>query len=386
MNPKQPQLPSSSNTYRQILKFDENGIPYYKTLISVPGINAIKEELLRRADAGEKEPVIVVGDLSGMADFNNYYGREIADGAIEKALTVFVKNFSGKCGIAASPSGDEMWGVPHPGSHTKEIIKHLTNIIKKLNNVKHPAGKELLGLNAKFYIGRKRFSDVEKYLKINQKTGEKIPPGRIIVEGKLLNKEKDVIIKLKGVSNEKIIRSKAGRAVQGDGQKKKRSGIKRLFRRAEKAEGQERTASQPAVIRSPEVSYQLQTRKRESGSQHAKRHTIRNYNVLSSLSPADWHRKRIEQDMEKTADILNKSKGLNKNQKRLIADILNGKKGEQIWKKLSLSPSGRIASARLLSGEKDREGILKGLPKEETAVIKDIERNLSRKKSRGMER
>ena len=156
---------------RTILKFDDRGIPYIKILENIPNGQIIRETLLKYAESGNERPIIIAGDLSGMGDFNNKYGREIADGAIEKSLEIFVNEFSGTGAAAGSPSGDEMWGVPKQDDKTEKIIKQTTDILKKLNNINYQANEDVVGLNAKFYIGRKSFADVEKYLKYNQKTG-----------------------------------------------------------------------------------------------------------------------------------------------------------------------------------------------------------------------
>ena len=52
--------------------------------------------------------------------------------------------------------------------------------------------------------------------------------------------------------------------------------------------------------------------------------------------------------------------------------MLNSDEGTSVWEKKSLSPDGRIASARLIGGEKDRASILKGLSKDEVEVIKAV--------------
>lgn len=160
--------------HRIITKFDKHNIPYCYAMKEIPDTETIRKVLLDRMEESEKLPVIVCGDISGLKDFNNHYGRETADTAIEKALTVFVQDFAG---IAGSPSGDEMWAVPPKESNEADIINNLTEILKKFNNINLQTNKGNVGLNARFYVGRKHFADVEKNLKYHSHTGEKLPPG-----------------------------------------------------------------------------------------------------------------------------------------------------------------------------------------------------------------
>jgi DNA repair protein RadC len=209
---------------RTIIKFDpDGGRPYMKILDNVPGAGFIAETLLNMAQNGNERPVIVAGDLSGMGEFNNRYGREAADEAIEKALEVFVKEFEPEELAAGSPSGDEMWGVMIGDIETEKIIYRLSEVLKKLNMLGHRAGNDVVGLNAKFYVGRKSFAEVEKHLKYHPETGLELPPGVIAVEGALLNSRRDVIIKPKEVSSEKIVFKIAGSVDKRNSQNQRRN-------------------------------------------------------------------------------------------------------------------------------------------------------------------
>ena len=64
---------------------------------------------------------------------------------------------------------------------------------------------------------------------------------------------------------------------------------------------------------------------------------------------------------------------------------INTDKGHKIWEKHSLTPDGRIATARLLTGDGDPD-IMKGLSREETAVVKSAVRESGRERGRGIER
>ncbi len=57
----------------------------------------------------------------------------------------------------------------------------------------------------------------------------------------------------------------------------------------------------------------------------------------------------------------------------------------QIWNKRSLSPKGRIAAARQIAGDGDPD-ILKGLSRDETAVVKSAVRESGKDRGRGIER
>ena len=104
---------------------------------------------------------------------------------------------------------------------------------------------------------------------------------------------------------------------------------------------------------------------------------IRNDKYLSKFSKSDWMRGRSEKAMQKTTERLNIRKDLTQEQKNKIEKFLNSYKGVPVWNKQSLSPEGRIATARLLSGNKDREKVLKGIPSHEREVIKNIEKYYS---------
>ena len=90
--------------------------------------------------------------------------------------------------------------------------------------------------------------------------------------------------------------------------------------------------------------------------------------------------------MNQTTERLRERRDLTYKQKEAIARLLNTDDGEYIWTKKSLSPDGRIATAQLLLGERDREQILEGIPQPEIGVIKEVERHHSQSKSRGRER
>lgn len=186
---------------RSILKFDDKGIPYQKP-IEVGGIKTLTDALRERIKT-DKNPIIVVGDMSGLGEFNNKYGREVADSAIEKALTLFGSEL-GDIGVAVSPSGDEMWLLPDEDVDTELIIDKIKEFLIQLNGIglETPDGK--VGLNAKFYVGRKNFANVEGILKYDEK-GDKLPPGTIKVDKDLIGKSKDLVINDEEISDEKVI-------------------------------------------------------------------------------------------------------------------------------------------------------------------------------------
>jgi len=216
---------------RQIIKFDKHGMPYTKGIEGVPDLTPITAELEKRIESGEEEnTIIVAGDLSGLGNFNNFYGREIADGAIETALLKFVSKFNGigEGAVSGSPSGDEMYGVAHRGATVNEITKHIKNIIKAFNSLQYDVGNdEKVGLNGKFYIskGIDGFAEAEKHLKIDPATGEKLPAGTIIIDGKLMGQKKNVIILPEGdISNETIIKHGKSKATPVKKASKKETG------------------------------------------------------------------------------------------------------------------------------------------------------------------
>ena len=192
--------------YREVTKFDPEGVPYKMTLYSVAGIETLTKYLQDREDTDEGDPLIAVGDLSGMGDFNNEFGREVADLAIEKALLLFARTMS-KLGLCVSPSGDEMWLLPDAGVDFKRINQGIAEFLGKLNALQVPVDDEgtTVGLNAKFYVGRTKFSDVEALLKFDPETGEKLEPGIIKIQGALIDKDEDLVVRPTGVSDQKRI-------------------------------------------------------------------------------------------------------------------------------------------------------------------------------------
>ena len=189
---------------RNIVKFDKQGIPYQKE-VPIGGIKTLTKALEERVKT-DKNPIIVVGDMSGMQIFNNEYGRETADQAIEKTLTLF-SNEMKKIGVPVSPSGDEMWLLPDVEIEPEEIVKSLVEFLIKLNRVGLTTKRGKKGLNAKFYIGRKHFADVESILKTDEK-GNKLPPGTIKIDKSLVGEKKDKIINDENVSDAKVINLK----------------------------------------------------------------------------------------------------------------------------------------------------------------------------------
>jgi len=187
--------------YRKVTKFDAEGIPYQTTIPGVGGVETLADALKKRTDTN---PLITVGDLSGLGDFNNKYGRDVADSAIEKSLQLFAKMFS-DIGTAISPSGDEAWFLPNEGVDFKDVNKKIQEFLLELNtpSVQTPDG--LVGLNAKFFVGREKFSDVEDKLKYDEDGKTKLPPGVIKIQGSLINKDKDLVVRPEGVSDQKII-------------------------------------------------------------------------------------------------------------------------------------------------------------------------------------
>jgi GGDEF domain-containing protein len=185
----------SSGDLRNIIKFKDNGEIYYKEIKGVHNVKALMPVLKERV---KDNPIIVAGDLSGLGDLNNFYGREAADDAIEKSLELFSKMMK-EHGTVASPSGDEIWFLPNKDVEAKDIAKLLTEYLKKLNSIEMKAKnvetkkEDTFGLNAKFYIGRKTFDDVEASLKFMPNSEEKVPPGTIKVEGELWNEEGEKI-------------------------------------------------------------------------------------------------------------------------------------------------------------------------------------------------
>ncbi len=123
---------------------------------------------------------------------------------------MFAKKFHGTGAAVGSPSGDEIWGVPNQKEKPEKIIAQISGYIKQLNDMEYKLKDgDTVGLNAKFYIGRKSFANVEKHLKYHPETGEKLKPGTIVVEGDLLGCEKDVVVKSSDISSENIIYKKA---------------------------------------------------------------------------------------------------------------------------------------------------------------------------------
>ena len=103
---------------------------------------------------------------------------------------------------------------------------------------------------------------------------------------------------------------------------------------------------------------------------------------MAKFVKGDWLRDRTKKAMQKTGERLNERTDLTQNQKEKIAGFLNTDRGISIWNKQSLSPNGRIAAARLLSGERDQEQILKGIPRLEQDVVKATLRESGRDKTR----
>src|SRR6056297_387777 len=124
---------TKNNEKRKILKFDEHGIPYHQET-DVPGINPLRRKLTTAVSEG-RNPLVVVGDISGMGKLNNQYGREIADDAILAALRKFVDTFAGTGTAAGSPSGDEIWAVSHPRATAVELVKNLKNYLEIIQNL-----------------------------------------------------------------------------------------------------------------------------------------------------------------------------------------------------------------------------------------------------------
>jgi len=199
-------LESSERIYadnRFITKFNAKGIPYLKRIESIGGIRTLTTALRQRMKR-DKNPIIIVGDMSGMSTFNNEYGRETADLAIEKCLRLFSKEMK-KIGLPISPSGDEMWLLPDSDIKVSHMISTIKDFLIKLNNVGLEINGKKVGLNAKFYIGRKPFSEVEGVLKVDE-SGNKLPPGTIKVDKELtLNKDSDKVINYPEVSDDSVI-------------------------------------------------------------------------------------------------------------------------------------------------------------------------------------
>jgi len=97
---------------------------------------------------------------------------------------------------------------------------------------------------------------------------------------------------------------------------------------------------------------------------------VRNEKVLSRLAKAGWFFDKAEKAMQNTEERLNERTDLTQAQKERIAKVLNTYEGAKIWNKQSLTPDGRIATARLLAGERDPEQVLKEIPRLEQDVIR----------------
>ncbi|MDD5688516.1 MAG: JAB domain-containing protein [Elusimicrobia bacterium] len=348
---------------RKILKFDDTGIPYEKILDNVPGVQTIREELKKYKEQ-KIRPIIIAGDLSGLYEFNNKYGREIADGAVEKALEVFVNEFSKTGATVGSPSGDEMWGVLPRDAKVEEVTEQLTGVLKKMNNMGYQANDDVVGLNAKFYIGRKSFGDVEKYLKNDPKTGEELPPGVIVVEGELLNSKEDVIIKPQGVSNERIVREsdRVNHSVN----------VANDERLAEKRHEYEN-----------EMTGDLGIEKASKiNPTYLHKIIINNEFVLEGVKGLAWESKQMKHKMEQTEKLLNEINNITPEQKVEVGKILNSKTGKSILNKYSLNPEDCIVAARYCSNkENNKEEVLKSVPDEDK---RGIIRNIQNEKENSM--
>jgi hypothetical protein len=111
--------------------------------------------------------------------------------------------------------------------------------------------------------------------------------------------------------------------------------------------------------------------------------TIHNEKRLNHLISDKWTYNYIQDKMNQTTQRLRERTDLTYKQKEAIAKLLNNNDdGEYIWTKKSLSPDGRIATAQLLLGERDREQILENISKPEIGVIKEVERHHDKSKSR----
>ncbi len=202
---------------RMVLKFTDDGIPYMYELKNVPGVGALIEELNVRKNIGD-DPILIIGDISGMGDLNNTYGRKITDGVVEKILETFVLDLGGKGvgkykSVVGSPSGDEMWGIMHKGATLKETMDIISSFLDKLNKMEHEIRPGVvMGFNGKFFIARgtSAFEEGESQLKIDPITKQKYPPGTIIIDKGIDKTDKNIVVfsKKGGRSDEKFIRKR----------------------------------------------------------------------------------------------------------------------------------------------------------------------------------
>jgi len=200
--------------YRYITSYEmKKGVEVpYQQRVEIGGIETIRAAILQRIENAKPTdgvidicPTVVVGDLSGLGDFNNDYGRKVADGAILSALSTFAQKVDKHGDAPFSLSGDEMGVLIKDGVPFETAIETLRDTLKSFNSLDYDTGEQKVGLNAKFFIGKRNLGSIEKYLKFHPETGEKLPPGSIVVGKELIGAKKDKVIYPEGVSNEKII-------------------------------------------------------------------------------------------------------------------------------------------------------------------------------------